>query len=103
MTRTPQRSCATCAHFGRGEDACTGWCTHPRRQSETDARIYVRDRELACRVGWARDFWELREDDEPGVPVHVFGLRVWGPFQDETALDDLPGDLLGWLLRAGVD
>jgi hypothetical protein len=61
----------------------------------------VRDRELACRAGWARDFWECREDDESGVPVCVVGLRVWGPFQDGMALDELPGDLLGWLLRAG--
>jgi hypothetical protein len=60
----------------------------------------VRERELACRIGWALDLWERGDGAESGAVARVVGLRVWGPFRPGTAPDELPGDLLGWLARA---
>jgi hypothetical protein len=56
----------------------------------------VRERELPCRYGWTHDLWELKKG-------RVVGMRVWGPFHGEPALDDLPGDLLGMLVRGALD
>jgi hypothetical protein len=103
MTTTLRRCCATCVHFRRGENAVTGWCAHPARWPETDVEIYVRERELACRMGWALDLWEQRGEDDAGEVVRVVGLKVWGPFHGATALDELPGDLLGLLVKEAMD
>jgi hypothetical protein len=97
MTTTLRRCCATCSHFRAGASSCTGWCAHPGRVAETDARVFVRERELGCRAGWAVDLWE-----EKGAGVRVVGLVVWGPFWGEVVPDELPGDLLGWLVRSAT-
>jgi len=90
METTLPRCCATCFHYRRGGSPCTGRCAHPGRRLPTDVDPYVRDREIACRMSWGVDLWE-----EAGVVE----LRIWGPFPDDAAPDDLPGDLLEYLLR----
>lgn len=100
MTTTLPRCCATCAHYRQGASPCTGWCGHPDRLPETDVRIFVRTRELACRTGWRFDLWERRGEGASGEAARVLGVQIWGPFPAGAALDDLPGDLLGRLVQA---
>ncbi len=53
----PKRQCQTCRFFQSAQLAGNGWCTHPARQMETDVKILVRERELACRNAWGDDLW----------------------------------------------
>jgi hypothetical protein len=100
METTLHHCCANCVHFRRGGSACTGRCAHPARRSPTEVDPYVRDGELACRRGWGVDLWEEAVCVAwAGCAAAVVELRIWGPFTGDTAPDDLPGDLLGHLLR----
>lgn len=93
------RCCATCRFHREGVTGTTGTCKHPDRQPIVGLTPFVRDLELPCRMGWGSDLWEPRDPDEQ-LPF-VVGLRVWGPFpDDDTPLDNLPGDLLSFLLRS---
>ncbi len=99
MTTLLHRCCATCRFHREGQSACTGVCGHPCRQPRDGVIPFVRDRELPCRSDWNRDLWEPR-------PGHAFAidLLIWGPFTDDALLcDDLPGDLLRFLLRTMDD
>lgn len=53
----PKRQCQTCRFFQSAQLAGNGWCTHPSRQMESDVKILVRERELACRNAWGDDLW----------------------------------------------
>jgi hypothetical protein len=79
-----------------GFDGVHGRCGHPGRKPPTDVEVIVRGRELPCRIAWAIDSWEERVE---GATVRVTDLIVWGPIPDDTPLDDLPDDLLGWLMN----
>jgi len=63
----------------------------------------VRGRELPCRYDWNHDLWEVKNDGGSAIEGRVVGVRVWGPFHGEPALDELPGDLLGMLVRGALD
>jgi hypothetical protein len=99
MPTTLRRCCGTCRFYRAGERPFTGWCAHPARKPETDVTPWLRARELACRVGWSLDLWVERPPDEDEAEARVVGLVVWGPIAGDATLDELPGDLIGWLLR----
>ncbi|MER3437871.1 MAG: hypothetical protein C4346_09945 [Chloroflexota bacterium] len=99
MTTLLHRCCATCRFHREGESACTGVCEHPCRQPRAGVTPFVRDRELPCRRGWGDDLWEPRSDEPP-----VTRLVIWGPFTgDDLVFDDLPVDLLRYLLHTQDD
>jgi hypothetical protein len=102
MGATLQHCCATCTYFCRSDGTPLGACLHPRRRPQTDVWPLVRGRELPCRYDWSRDLWELRREAEPGAVVCVGEVRVW-TFHGEPALDELPADLLGLLVRGALD
>lgn len=60
----PKRQCQTCRYFQAAQLAGNGWCTHPTRQMESDVKILVRERELACRNAWGDDLWA-----DPSLPA----------------------------------
>src|SRR3954467_13223891 len=97
MTDTLTNCCATCVHFQPLIGTSLGTCGHPARQSLTDVTVSVRRRQLPCRIAWALSYWR----PAPEQTVHVTDILVWGPFVEDAAEDDLPGDLIGFLLLAG--
>ena len=54
MTR---RECGTCRFFEQSGIGESGWCRNPRCR-EIVGLALVRRQELACRVGWDKDYYE---------------------------------------------
>ncbi len=91
------RRCGTCVHHVSGVNASSGQCNHPSRRSGSGVAVLVRTAELACRTSWGSDFWEPRPGD------FSIDVKIWGPFESDTALDDYPADLLALLLAGDPD
>lgn len=91
------RRCGTCIHHVSGTNRCSGQCDHPTRRTEGGVALLIRSGELACRTSWGSDLWEPRPGD------FSFEVKIWGPFAEETPMDDYPGDLLRFLLESAEE
>ena len=54
--------------------------------------LLIRSGELACRTSWGSDLWE------PAPGDFSMEVKIWGPFDPDTPMDDYPGDLLRFLM-----
>lgn len=86
------RRCGTCVHHVSGSNSCSGRCDHPTRRSDGGVALLVRTAELACRTSWGSDSWEPRQGD------FTIDIKIWGPFDPGTPVDDLPSDLIAFLM-----
>lgn len=91
------RRCGTCIHHVSGTNRCSGQCDHPTRRTEGGVALLIRSGELACRTSWGSDLWEPRPGD------FSFEVKIWGPFAEETPMDDYPGDLLRFLMMSAEE
>lgn len=60
-----------------------GWCTHPKRRTGNEVRIYVRAHELPCRNDWANDLWQAA--DHTDIVLEASALPVAPATADELA------------------
>ena len=58
-----KRVCQSCRFFQAAGRDSMGWCTHPKRRTGDDVRIYVRANELPCRNDWSIDLWQAAAHD----------------------------------------
>lgn len=59
--------------------------------------MLVRNRELACRTSWGSDLWEALPE------ISAVDVKIWGPFAGDLPMDDLPSDLIAWLIAMASD
>lgn len=66
-----KRQCSTCQFFQTAQLSGNGWCTHPKRQTASELKILVRERELACRNTWGVDLWVGDASSSATTPPHA--------------------------------